>query len=275
MECCKKYLYIKKQGISLVTFAFVPARCKSWSCPECRKIKADTVKNYIKENFVEESLYMLTLTFFHKGSVLKCWENSSKKWNRMRTYIAKKYGKFDYIRVVEPHVLGGWPHMHILIKGCVIDKKITKMVTKWGFGWNMECQRISAKDASRYLSKYLTKPWPDNKADLNRQLSKTRIVTVSRGMPPIFTKKTEWEVVRHSLPSKDTLFYLNAIIKHLLKNKANFIQATPFCKGFVIESDIDFNFDEVEMDLDPYVWEYCKEDVFIHCPYGLQEEIFL
>lgn len=275
MDCCKTYLYIKKQETSLTTFAFVPARCKSWSCPECRKLKAGTVRNYVNDNFTDENLYMLTLTFYHTGSALECWKTLGKKWNVMRTYIAKKYGSFDYLRMVEPHKKGGWPHLHVLIKGCVIDRKITKMVCKWGFGWNMECQRISTKDASRYISKYLTKPWPDNNADLLRQLSRTRIVTVSRGMPAIFKKETEWEVVQHSIPSDRTLYYLNAFIKHLLKNKANFIQATPFCKGFIIESDVDFNFDDVELDSEPYIWKYCVAEEFIHCPYGKQEKLLL
>ncbi len=275
MECCQKYLYIKKQENSLTTFAFVPARCKSWSCPECRKIKANTVRNYIVDNFTDENLYMLTLTYFHTNDVLACWETQGKKWNKMRTYIAKKYGRFDYLRVVEPHKKGGWPHMHVLIKGCVIDKKIVKMVTKWGFGWNMECQRISTKDASEYISKYLTKEWPNAKADVLRQASKTRIVSVSRGMPAIFRAETEWEVVQHSLPSDRTLFYLNAFIKYLLKKKANYIQAIPYCKGFVIESDIDVDFDAIEMDMDPFIWKYCEADVFIHCPYGWQEKMLL
>lgn len=275
MECCKNYLYLSKKIKDLHYFAFVPARCKSWSCPKCRPIKANIVKNYIKNNFDSPSLYMLTLTFFHSGDVLDCWDTLGKKWNRMRTYIAKKYGKFDYLRMVEPHKKGGWPHLHILIKGCVIDKKITKMITKWGFGWNMECQRISNKDASEYVSKYLTKAWPSENADLLRQQSKTRIVSVSRGMPAIFKTESDWEVVQHSIPSDRTNFYLNAFIGYLRKKIALYIHAEPFCDGFIIESDVEIDIEAVERISDPYVWKYCEDVDFTHCPWGLQQRMNL
>ena len=64
MECGKTFLYLKKKVGSSFFFAFVPAYCKSWSCPQCRLIKSKVVRNYVKENFADGNLYMLTLTFF-------------------------------------------------------------------------------------------------------------------------------------------------------------------------------------------------------------------
>ncbi len=275
MECSTHYLYLQKTVLKSSFFAFVPSRCKSWSCSICRPIKAKQVVDYVHANFDTKQLFMLTLTFFHDGPVSECWKTLGMKWNKMRTFIAKKYGRFDYLRIVEPHKKGGWPHLHILIKGCVIDKEITKMITKWGFGWNMHMKRISTARAKDYVSKYLTKEWPDNGAEVNRQSANTRIVSVSHGMPPVFSNKSEWNVVQHSVPSANTLFYLNAFIQYLKDHKSTYIFAQPFCQGFVIESDVAIDFDFIERLVHPYVWKYCESDVFEFAPFGHQQELDL
>lgn len=275
MICGSNFLYIKKYVNNKHLFAFVPSRCKSWSCPKCRPIKANIVRNYIKDNFQSENLYMLTLTFFHSGSPLETWKNLGSCWNRMRTYIAKRYGAFKYLRIVEPHRVGGWPHLHILIEGFVCDKEIVNLVTKWGFGWNMHNVRMSTDSAARYVSKYLTKDWPDASADVLRAASKCRIVSVSRGMPAIFTAKSEWSVVRYGSPSAHALFMCNAIIKLLKDKKCAYVLSRPFSEGFIIESDKDLEDSWLESFSDPYVFRVCSEFDYSYLPYGLQEELAL
>lgn len=271
MECGKSFLYIRKKTLSSYLFAFVPSRCKSWSCPKCRPIKANIVRDYVKRNFTGDDLYMLTLTFYHTGNVLDAWKNLGSCWNRMRTYVTKFRGKFNYIRIVEPHAKGGWPHLHILIDGCVIDSGIMKMVTKWGFGWNTQLMRISGKNASVYLSKYLTKEWPAGSADINRLATKTRIVSVNRGMPAIFTCKSEWSCVQHSIPSDHALFYCNAIIRLLKERGCTYALSSPFSDGFIIQSDIAISDGLLERLSEPYIWKVCEGFEYEYIPYGLQQ----
>lgn len=275
MTCGSSFLYIKKTLQKKHLFAFVPSRCKSWSCPKCRQIKAGIVRNYIIDNFTGDDLYLLTLTFYHSGSVLQCWKSLGVCWNRMRTYISKYYGSFNYLRIVEPHKSGGWPHLHILVKGCVIDSKILKLVPKWGFGWNAHVLRLSSASAANYISKYLSKKWPDTQSEVLRVASKCRIVSVSRGMPPIFTVASEWSVVRHSVPGEHAQFMCNAIIGLLKDNNSKSILSRPFADGFIIESDIDLRDSWLETFFDPYVWEYCNDYHFSYLPFGLQMELTL
>lgn len=275
MSCGSTFLYIKRTINRKHLFAFVPSRCKSWSCPKCRPVKANIVREYILENFNSEPLFMLTLTFFHSGSPLETWKNLGSCWNRMRTYISKKYGRFDYLRIVEPHKLGGWPHMHILIKGHVTKVDVVKKIVSWGFGWNMECQRIPVKEAAKYISKYLTKEWPSADADVLRIATKTRIVSVSRGMPAIFTPASEWAVVRLSLPESHAEFMCNAIIQLLKDKGAILIISKPFADGFVIESDVDLQDCWLDTFLDPYIFRVCQGFDFSYLPYGLQQDLDL
>lgn len=275
MSCGSSFLYIKKTVHSRHYFAFVPSRCKSWSCPKCRPIKANIVRNYILDNFEYDPLFMVTLTFFHSGSVLSCWETLGKKWNRMRTYIAKKQGKFDYLRIVEPHKKGGWPHMHILVKGHVMKTDVVEMITKWGFGWNMDCIRIPYKTAAKYVSKYLTKEWPDTAPEILRVASKCRIVSVSRGMPAIFTAESEWSVVKYAIPGYHANFMCNALIAMLKDRGATVVLSSGFSDGYIIESDIEITGAWLEEYFDPYVWNVCNEFDYSYLPYGLQQELEL
>jgi len=271
MECGKTFLYLQKQIGSSFLFAFVPSRCKSWSCEKCRPIKANVVKNYVRNNFTGRNLYFLTLTYFHSGNALDAWHKLGRSWNLMRTYITKKYGKFSYIRIVEPHKKGGWPHLHILIDGCVVDSSILKKVTEWGFGWNAQVQRITASSAAFYVSKYLSKKWPDTQADIMRIASKSRIVSTSRDLPAIFTKESEWDCVKYAVPAGYAKFMCNALIQLLRHKKCGYVLSRPFSDGFIIESDTDIKRDWLESYFDPYVWEYSEDFNYSFAPYGLQE----
>lgn len=273
MSCGEKFLYLSKKVTSGSLLAFVPSRCKSWSCPHCRPLKAQRVRDYIIENFTTEPLYMMTLTFFHSGEVLDCWKTLGQKWNRMRTYLAKKYGKFTYLRLVEPHKKGGWPHLHILVQGFTSLPKAEDRVTQWGFGWNYHCKQMPPKAAAHYVSKYLTKEWPDSDVDVLRVASKCRIVSVSRSLPAIFSVKSDWDVMQYDEPSGNAIFLCNAIINFLKEKKATFVTSKAFGGGFIIHSDIMIIPSSDLSGFPKDVWKYCDDFDYEHIPYGLQQKL--
>lgn len=275
MSCGKTFLYLQKKSLDKHLFAFVPSRCKSWSCPKCRPIKSKIVKNYILENFTGDNLYLLSLTYFHSGTVLDTWKSLGASWNRLRTYVTKQVGKFDYIRIVEPHKKGGWPHIHVLIKGSVISGNILKRITDWGFGWSAHVTRISSESAAFYISKYLSKEWVSVNADVLRVASKSRIVSASRALPPIFTSKGEWDVVQHSAPEGHANFMCNAIISLLKSKGCSYVLSKPFADGFIIESDISIDRNWLDHFFDPYIWEHCDDYRYSYLPFGIQEILIL
>ena len=275
MECGKNYLFLQRRKNDKYLFAFVPSRCKSWSCETCRPIKSKIVRDYVQKNFRSKTLYMLTLTFYHSGTALEAWEKLGACWNRLRTYVAKIYGPFRYLRIVEPHKKGGWPHVHVLIDGCVVDRRILRKVTDWGFGWNAQVEPVSTEIAALYISKYLSKKWPDTQADLFRRASRCRIVSVSRGMPAIFTPKGEWEAVHYDLPNDRASFVCNVVIDILRSRDYRFIICRPFAGGFIIESGASLPIDWMYNFPDPYVWQWSDDFEYSFAPYGIQEELTL
>ena len=273
MDCGKKFLYLQKKVEHSYFFAFVPTYCKSWSCPKCRLIKSAIVKKYVKDNFTTDNLYMLTLTFYHSGNAIDAWKKIGDCWNRSRTYIAKMSGRFDYLRIVEPHKKGGWPHLHVLIKGCNINQGILKKITDWGFGWNAQVERISTTVAAHYVSKYLSKPWDSVDADIMRQSTNTRIVCVSRGMPPIFTKKSEWEIVKYDCPEEHATFMHSVLVAYLMTRGASYVLSKQHGPGFIIESDIHVNVGVIDGFVDPYAWKVSETYDYEWLPFGKQMKL--
>lgn len=271
--CGTKYIYLHKAVNNLHYYCFVPSLCKSWSCPVCRLKKAKIVQQYIQDNFAGSEVYMLSFTLYHSGDPCSSWKYISEYWNRLRTSVAKKSGKFSYMRVIEPHRDGTWPHMHVLIKGSERIYELFDKSVQCGFGWNCHSKHISVDVASRYVSKYLTKTWPDGNAEFFRVLNKTRIVSVSRDLPAIFNHKTDWECCRYDDMSERTPFYLNVLIDLLKKKQAIFIESKPFLSGFLLISETFVDFEAIISCEEPYIWEKTNGLNYLSCEYGLQLEL--
>lgn len=167
-----------------------PIRCNSWACPDCapRKRK-QLVRRILKgeinnTEFLPYSCKFVTLTFggdkdrekyakINKdGSVTYdtagMHEEMMANWNRLLTYLRKKYGKFLYFRVTEPHQSAksfGIPHIHVLFVGRNVVPKAfgSDLVKFWeekykmGFGQIKKVDFNTRKHAILYLMKYLTK----------------------------------------------------------------------------------------------------------------------
>lgn len=272
-HCGEKYIYLNKKVGSLYYYCFVPSLCKSWNCPTCRPKKARIVQKYILDNFDCDDIYMLSFTLYHTGDASKSWGYISEYWNKLRTSVAKNSGKFTYLRVIEPHKDGRWPHMHVLIKGSDKIYELFEKSTRCGFGWNCHSRHVTINIASHYVTKYLTKEWPSGDAGFYRVLNKTRIVSVSRDLPAIFTHKSEWKCNRYDDMADRCTFYLNVLITLLKEQKAIYIESRSYCSGFILISDKCIDFSKVQLYDDPWLWEQTDNLNYISCEYGLQLEI--
>jgi len=271
--CGKKYLFLQKQEGSRQVYAFLPALCKSWTCPKCRKVKAQLVKDFIIRSFKGQEMWLLSLTFFHSGTALEAWENVGKFCNRLFSYAHKYSGDFKYVRVVEPHADGLWPHVHILVNKPIASEAFVKLVTSWGFGWNFESQPIDSASGALYLSKYLTKEWPAGSATFYRQVTKTRIVSCSRSLGSIFEKPVTWRLLEYDNPKEQIEFTRNVLITECHKALCTFMLCSPVGDGFILETDVRIPADIISLFTEPYVWNYSKDSHYAYIPYGVQEEL--
>lgn len=196
MVCSQKFLHLQKIDANEQSQLVVRMACGRWDCPDCRSKKSKKIQSFIKSRFKRKSMYMLTFTFFQSKSVIETWAGVGKAWNRFASYVRGSTGKFDYIRILEPHKKGGYPHMHVLTSTFVAKKKAVELITKHGFGWNFSSKKISLENAARYVSKYLSKEWFNAEYYHFREVAKTRLVQGSRGLGAIFKKTSSgWTLV--------------------------------------------------------------------------------
>jgi len=163
-----------------------------------------------------------------------------------RVYLFRKFKrtgkKVNYITVLELHQGGGEnhgkPHLHILLDTYIEQKWISDAWQAVGGGSRVWIERVSIRNASRYLSKYLTKEL------LLSAPKKTRRITCSRSITllPRFIgpKHYNWHLRKesiqffyelHSSPDSDQ-FELFQIIDVCLDSE-EFLQAF----GIVISGD--------------------------------------
>lgn len=275
MECGKQFLLLRRKYAGHFYYAFLPLLCKSWVCEKCRRIKAGKVRNFIEKSFAGKPLWMLSLTYFHGTDPEAAWKKIGETCNRMLTYARKYSGTFDYIRIVEPHADGLWPHVHVLCTKPIATSHFVKLVTQWGFGWNFHSMPSGSDLAARYVSKYLTKKWPAGDAELMRVISRTRIVSCSRSLGAIFASENIWELVDYDRDPEQSRFLCNFIIDKCKSANCSFVISRPFSSGWLIETDVELRSAILSEIPDQYCWLYCTDLDYKFMPYGLQEDLFL
>src|SRR3972149_120508 len=134
-DLCEKFFCAIRQDVTDATrYVSFPMRCKSWDCPTCRKVKAKEYKSRIEEINDGRPLYFLTLTYYHSQSPLVAWRTYNEAWNRFRTHVSKRFGSFDYIRVLESHNDSPYPHLHVIMDKLVPACDLGRMAIAAGFG---------------------------------------------------------------------------------------------------------------------------------------------
>lgn len=275
MKCGKTFVLLRRKSAGKFFYAFLPLLCKSWLCEKCRTIKAAKVRRFILSSFAGRPLWMLSVTYFHCGDPESAWRNIGHTCNRLLSYARKYNGSFDYVRVVEPHADGLWPHIHILCTKPIASEAFVRLLTKWGFGWNFHSIPKAAPLAALYVSKYLSKKWPAGDASVLRVISRTRIVTCSRSLGAIFPVDNIWECVNYNADPVQSEFLCNFIIGKLKEKNCSYVLSSPFSSGFLIESDIDLPSDLINLPPDQYCWIHCHDYDYNFMPYGLQMEFYL
>lgn len=128
--------------------------CKSWECPVCAAKKllkyASATRNFrkVKKEDPEVWRCMITITYRERGIDGK---RAGKDWNSFRTALAKRIGKFSYVRVVEAQ-RDGTAHFHVLVDRLVSARSVEA-------AWNKGFVKVTNLrfSGAGYVTKYVTK----------------------------------------------------------------------------------------------------------------------
>jgi hypothetical protein len=190
--CSKYFCAIFNKQADVTRYLSIPLRCKSWDCPTCRRVKTDQYAKRMQKLHGLPKLYFYTLTYFHSCTPDEAWKTYSKAWNRFRTALAKKYGSFNYVRVLESHKSSPYPHLHIIADIDIPPTYLNKEALSAGFGYQMDKQEITSDRAFGYIRKYLQKEWSNEEARWLRKKYRCRLISFSRGLLSPLNRSTEW-----------------------------------------------------------------------------------
>jgi hypothetical protein len=155
----------------------IPALCKSWSCPRCRPAKVAQWRAII---IAGKPNRFITLTTDPKllPDPAAAVAHLNRSFPILIRDIRKNFGPFEFVRVWE-FTEKGYPHIHIVARGGFVPQKwISERWAKLGCGKIVDIRAVGkAKDAARYVAKYLGKSTDETAA----ALGKIRLINKSRG----------------------------------------------------------------------------------------------
>jgi len=194
-DCGKWFFAATHENGSVSRFIAAPVRCHSWNCPVCRKQKARDYRRRMDRLDTLPQLFFYTLTYYHSISPDEAWATYNKAWNRLRTAISKKYGRFNYVRVLESHSASPFPHLHVIADVNVRAVDLGRMATKAGFGYQIRAKAITGNGAKDYVAKYVTKEWTNETSARLREKHRCRIISFSRGLLSNKKKQAGWSML--------------------------------------------------------------------------------
>lgn len=151
-----QHLYYKNEE----TGDTAPYRCDSWDCACCgHRMKMNLLEGV--DQLVQERPEMsrfLTLTVDPSRHVDRevAHADIGAAWNRLRTFLQRRYGDFSYVWVRE-ETDAGWPHLHVIVSRYLPQQDIAAAWDRTGMGRVVDIQSVNARKAGHYLAKYLAK----------------------------------------------------------------------------------------------------------------------
>lgn len=168
-------LYVDEDEPRLVA---APTLCGAWQCPRCGPMRMRRARALALAGKPER---IITLTTRPKpGWSLEAsvrWFR--KRWSLLLARIRRHFGKFEYMQVTELH-RSGWPHMHILTRGCYIPQR---MLARW---W------IELTGSFKVHIQKVAKTWKGIAEATKYCLKTARAFHKACPSLPVYTKSLQW-----------------------------------------------------------------------------------
>jgi hypothetical protein len=210
-SCGTMTLIGAKKAEGKETWTHLRVYCKKWTCPKCGPKKASKLRKSIIKKASEKDLRrLLTLTL----DPSKCKAEESipyikNCWNKMRTYLKRKFGKnISFIAVLELQK-NGYAHLHIMVDRYIEQAWVSGAWESIGGGRIVHIKHVDIHRVTHYLSKYLTKSMFLEHYGKNRRYTTSRDLTLKEAAK----EKVEafWRVLRFPIESLLRLAGLDAL----------------------------------------------------------------
>ena len=136
-------------------------RCDSWDCYCCaHRMRMNLIEDL--DRLIEERpelRRLLTLTLNEEKAPNSTEEQHrylTERFNALRTELNDRYDGLSYVWVREEGESNN-PHLHLLVDRYLPQAELSMLADRVGLGEVVDIRRVNARNASRYLTKYLTK----------------------------------------------------------------------------------------------------------------------
>lgn len=138
-----------------------PFRCNSWDCYCCaHRMRCNLVEEL--DRLIEERPEMrrlLTLTLDPSNAPAEQDEQHrylTERFNALRTELRDRWPGLSYVWIREEGESNN-PHLHLLVDRYMDQAELSRLSERVGLGEVVDIRRVNARNAARYLTKYLTK----------------------------------------------------------------------------------------------------------------------
>jgi len=157
INCGKFTIFHAHQDNSLITISRTKSRCKSYTCPTCRRtnylrLRHRVLANFTKANytfwtFSKQKPQDLTPKFLHDFLI---------EWRLFFNHLRKFYPKLNFIRILEISP-SGQPHFHVLFNQFVSFHTVNRLWKHYTGGCHTQFERVDSHRVAFYITKYVTK----------------------------------------------------------------------------------------------------------------------
>ena len=154
MADCGGFSLVGVQGSDCGVY---PLACKRWECRTCgqKKLRA-TIARIHKGMAAGGSCRFFTITSPGAEDPDTTYAELPKRWKRLHERIARRFGRIEYVTVVEAQKRGA-AHLHVVYRGPFIPQRwLSRAAAASGFGRIADIRRPPRAIAA-YVAKYLTK----------------------------------------------------------------------------------------------------------------------
>jgi hypothetical protein len=175
-------------------------RCNSWDCYCCahrmRMNLIEELDRLIEERPELRRLLTLTLDPENAPADQEAQHRYlTERFNALRTELSDRYGDLSYVWVREEGESDN-PHLHLLVDRYLDQSELSEMAARVGLGEVVDIRRVNARNAARYLTKYLTKGALHDLPDgANRYGSSQDIDLAVRGPTEDSDDGREWDLM--------------------------------------------------------------------------------
>jgi len=136
-------------------------RCNSWDCYCCaHRMRMNLVEEL--DRLIEERpelRRLLTLTLDPETAPADQEGQHhylTDRFNALRTELNDRYDGLSYVWIREEGESDN-PHLHLLVDRYMPQSELSEIAARVGLGHVVDIRRVNARNAARYLTKYLTK----------------------------------------------------------------------------------------------------------------------